>query len=391
MDIENNASLDPTQNFPAEVIEMIFNHFRGKELLKRSTVSWFWNNYIGKSKKCMAKLELRIGSDTYNKFNEAAKKSLVISRSHQNIRISEATKLYNYILDILSSKKDWKSLTIIDTEFVSTSSFMKFLKTIEETVETLKLYRVTIKQHEETNIYFEFKKLKSLTISGCTDVIFVDVFYKCPALNILEIYNPPTTIKTPLNIVNMLKCHEGVKTFKTDGKWFNFIFALNVNDQVSELPFKLIELSISGCGILIKTIDDIFLNFLKAQQFLETLYLGDCLGCDIKVLKAALELRALKTLNLFFLPIDIPFDIINLPKNESIEHLDILTINIDNKDKMKFILKSVPNVKNLRLRTMDEETARFMAANLKSLQKILSVYIKGEKLVREILANVNII
>lgn len=387
-----SASLNPTEHFPNEVVEMIFNHFRGKELLKNSTVNWFWNDHIGASKKCTKKMELRIGSDRYSNFDDKERNALVISRMHQNIRVSQATDMYDYVFDIMSSLSEWNSVTIVDTEFASTSSFIKILETFEGTVETLKLYRVLIKEHEEIERILEFKELKSLTISGCSEFIFTDIFLQCPALKSLEIFNPENTIKNPSKIHEMLKCHEGITNFNIDGKWFNFIFGLDNYEDFPEFPFQLKELSIYGSGLLIKMFDDIFINFLESQPAIKTLYLGDCLGCEVQVIIAALKLKTLKTLSLLFLPNSSRFrHIIDIPRSESIESLDMLTVDIDDKDEMRFILKSVPNVKNLRLRTMDEETARFMAENLKSLQKILSVHIKDEKIVREVLPNVKII
>ena len=381
--------MDLFQTFPEEIIHQVFQHFNGKDLLRISTVSFSWNDFIGKSKRFAGKLELRIGSDRYNKFTEHDKKLLVLSREYQHVRISEATGMVEYVLDIFSSLNCWKSVTIVETEFESICDFIKFLRAINQTVEILKLYRVTIKNPDELEEAFIFSNLKSLTISSCDELIFTKVFLQCPKLESLEIYNPGKNISNPSSIIDLLKCHKNITKFQTDGKWFNFIFKY---ENMQNFSFNLKELSVYGSGLLIETIDDNFINFLYSQSTtLESLYLGDCLGCDLAVLQAALDLKALKNLNIFFLPVGLRFAFIDNPKSESIENLDILTVDIDNKDKMKFILKSVPNVKNLRLRTMDEETARFMAENMKSLRKILSVYIKDEKVVRKILPNVKII
>lgn len=392
MDINSSSvSLDPIQNFPTEIVEMIFNHFRGKELLQNSTVNWFWNDHIGTSKRCMKKLKLWIGSDRYKNFTKHDKESLVISRAHQNIRISEASDMIDYIYDILSSQSDWKSVTIVDTEFESTASFMDLLKIFVGTVETLGLYRVTVKVQEETKASFEFKELKNLTICKCDEFIFMDIFLQCPALTTLQIYSPKKTFNNPCKIIKLLKRHEGIKKFQTDGTWFNFIFSANNENEVPEISFKLEKLSIFGSGLLINRIDEVFLKFLRSQLSLTSLHLGDCLGCNVNVLETTLELKSLANLSLFFLPIGLEYELVDLPKSASIESLDMLTIDIDNKEKMKFILKSVPRVKNLRLKLMDEETARFMAAKLKCLEKILTVYLKDAEVVRELLPSVRII
>jgi hypothetical protein len=383
--------MDPLQTFPEEILPLIFNHFRGKDLLKISTVNFYWNEYIGKTKKCMEKIELRIGSDRYNKFTEDDRKSLIVNRDYQNIRVSEATEMFDYVLGIIASLKNWKSVTIFETDLPSMLDFKKMLEIFKKTVENLKLYKVLVMEDGEFGETFDFRELKSLTISGCDDFMFTKVFLDCPSLRTLQLYNPRDT-PNPSSIINIIKRHSNIKKFQIDGNWFNYIFSQSNREIIPNLPLQLQELSVYGSGLLVKRIDEVFINFLISQSTtLESLYLGDCLGCELTVIQAALQLRALKNLNMFFLPIGLRFDTIDNPKSDSIENLDILTIDIDNKDKMKFILKSVPNVKNLRLRTMDEETAKFMAKNLKSLQKILSVYMKDEKVVREILPNVRII
>lgn len=382
--------MDPLQIFPEEVVSLIFQQFRGSELLRISTVNFYWNEFIGKTKECMRKIELRIGSDRYSKFTENDRKTLVVNRDYQHIRVSEATEMFDYVFGILSSRC-WKTVTIFETDLPSTSDFKKTLELFNLTVENLKLYKVKIINCEDFGETFAFRKLKSLTVSGCDEFMLTKVFLDCPSLRTLQIYSPRDA-SCPSSIVNFLHRHSSIKTLRLDGKWFNFIFSQSNSEIIPTLPLQLHELSIYGSGLLIRKIDQVFINFLLSQSAtLESLYLGDCLGCDLPVIQTALKLKALKNLNMFFLPIGLRFDTIDNPKSESIESLDILTIDIDNKDKMKFILKSVPNVKNLRLRTMDEENAKFMAENLKSLQRVLSVYLKDEQVVREILPNVKIV
>lgn len=55
--------MESEANFPAECLEDVFSHLKGKDLLECTLVCPEWNSFIGSTKKCMEKICLNCGSN----------------------------------------------------------------------------------------------------------------------------------------------------------------------------------------------------------------------------------------------------------------------------------------------------------------------------------------
>lgn len=357
--------MDPTNYLPAEVNEKIFGHLSGRELLSAALVSSVWNLQIGSSIHCMKKLKLGMRSD-WMEFSEDEKNILLCGRRYQNVLISEATGLVSFVYEVMQMSRQWKSVEIFCLEFPTTSDCVKFFKLFEASVENLVLQQVTIKEPEDVVVDFNFAKLKTLRMKQ-SDKIFMSMFNRCSSLETLNLAYVPSDRS---EVMEMLSCHQNLKNLIVSSELYNIIFSADVK----QLPTHLEELTVNSNGLFVDVSAtwNHFFSYLETQtSSLKKLNFDNWLG--VEVMKLAFRMEALKEFRMFHLPA-LDWSAMSLPASKSIETLDIVTVDIHNKLRIEAILKAVPTVKHLRLRSMNLETAEFIAVNLKLLQSIELVH-----------------
>lgn len=148
--------MQPKITFPTECLEDIFQHLRGRVLLKCSLVCPEWNEFIGTTRSCMEKICFRIlGGDLM----EFAERILINSdRKYACLKIKA-----NYREDVrrllLAKNRKW-----IDVKsrlnFETSIDFLSFLQIIEPSVQKLtfydspKLIRIKRASRESFNLQF---------------------------------------------------------------------------------------------------------------------------------------------------------------------------------------------------------------------------------------------
>lgn len=353
--------MNPTKYLPTEVNEKIFAHLSGRELLNAALVSSAWNFQIGSSLHCMKKLKLGLRSDWMD-FSEDEKRVLLCGRRYQNVLISEATGLVSFVYEVMQMSKQWKSVEIFCLEFPTTSDCVKFFKLFEASVENLVLQKVTIREVEDVVVDFNFSKLKVLRMRQC-DKIFMTMLSRCSSLETLNLAYLPSNRS---EIMEMLSCHQNLKNLIISSELYNIIFSAGVE----QLPKLLKELTVNSNGLYVDVSAtwNHFFSYLETQSSsLKRLNFENWLGEE--VMKLAFRMESLKELRMFHLKA-LGWSAMSLPVSKSIKSLDIITTDINNKLRIETILKAVPHVKHLRLRSMNLETAKFIAVNLKHLRSI---------------------
>lgn len=358
--------MDPIE-LPVEVSEMIFLHLKGTELLEASFVSRDWYNFIGSSSVCMKKLTLALRGD-WRDFTED-KKLLMNGREYQNALISYGSEVLNFIYDVVKSRKKMKTLRICNTRFPTTSDFFELLENFEQ-IEHIDLTAVKIEIHEELPIDNKFKQLKSLKIFLCEDKVGASILKNCSEVETLIWEVSVGSCESSNSIVDSLKCQLNLKKLSVCPKVFNCIPAV----KIKELPFKLQDISVIQFSYFggNYSIEDQLLQLLQIQSNnIKRLCMGDWFG--LNVMKFALSMKNLKEVKLSYIP-TLGWNEIDLPSSASISFMDIVTTCTRNEIKIKAILMAVPNVKKLRLRSIDENLASFISQNLKQLRKICLVH-----------------
>jgi F-box domain len=148
-------SIDPTLRFPIEIVEEIFHHMSGFELIKCTFVSKSCNAIIGSSPRIMDKVVIFIGNRSTNQIYCFNKRTNFVvtdvegsTRRYQNIHICAATELLDFLFNFVKGKS-WKHVKFHDTEFLSTSNLSKFVEIFEKTVTELDLCYISYKTTDE--------------------------------------------------------------------------------------------------------------------------------------------------------------------------------------------------------------------------------------------------
>lgn len=363
--------MDPIKKFPVEVAEMIFGHLSGSELKTCTLVATGWNELIGSSARTMRKLKLMTDR---MEFTEDPKEFLGTTRNYRSIHISDCTE----VIDYMSTQKRWSSVEIHNTVFDSTSDLFAFLEIIASTVEYLVMTSITIAAvHDKRKMNLQFKKLKSLKISYNDKRVGLELFDASPLLKSLTIIE--CNSEWSLDVVGFLKQHEMLKSLKLSPEWFNRIF----NTKVVDFPFNLEEIVIcnSRSATRKRSAEMNFASFLQMQaKSIKQLDFDGWFGFCFMTLPYRLTLKEIR---LSQFP---GCNLLALPKNESIESMDIAMIDGKDTTRIKILLAAVPNLKHIRMRQVDDEVAEFIAANMKHLLKINVVH-RSES-ARKILPNV---
>lgn len=358
--------MDPVKVFSLEVVEMIFVFLSGKELLEISLVSQDWNDAIRSSSECMGKLFLSFRGDSMS-FTDLDKEILMNSK-YSDIMITDGHEIFPFLYDVMNANINWKSVKIYCTEFETTSDFINLVKSFESTAEHVVLHQVKILNPDDAEIVFNMKKLKSLTLTYTDTKISLSVLHNCLNLESLTLGNSEDT-GTESIVAKVRQCKK-LKNLYTGSQWFNSLFEIK-----TVLDFQLEDLSVINRMENLSygnAIENQFVKFLETQMnSMKKLHLGGIFS--INVVMTAMRMTNLEEL------IACQLSIYNwfyneFPANSSIQILDIAATEVCCNRIILSFIKSVPNLKYIRLRSIDYEVAKILAENMKHLVKVCLVH-----------------
>ena len=374
--------MDPITSFLIEVIEMIFDFLAPAEILNCTLVSHGWNDTIRSSTKCMGNFVLGLRGDWID--DEQDNTFQTSGGKYSNVIISEGTEIFDFIYEVMSTNNNWKSVKIVGMKFKSMSDCLKLFKTFESSVETLTICSLTIQTFDEDSKDIFMKNLKNLEISYCSTEISVSVI-KNPQLTSLTLGNTDEGRWT--EVARYLTSFRNLKVFNISSEWFDFLFGY----ELQNLNFELEVLSVINCSEgkneVSKKIEQNFVKFLEKQ--VKTLQKLSLLGIfSFEVIAKAFQLEKLQILTASSLG-NQNWSTLEYPKSLSIQKLDIASDYISSTVVFLSIIKSIPNIKILRMRSIDVEIATVLSENLKYLEKVILVHRGPKKAVTKILQNVD--
>lgn len=367
--IKFDENVDPLEYFSRflDIPEMILNHLSGEDLIKISEVNPSYYNFIASSKDLMKKIKIVFHEDRRldSKDSDLLSNS---SRLYQNIEIQRCSNaerfkienrefelfITNLELDFFLKKtREWKNISffVSNTSFRTKLDLWKLLSSIESSVESISIINFSgttfsFDEDDSSNIEafeaLKFPKLKELKM-------YLDNYSELSA-TFVTFLSSSVSIKTlelegwfvQKNILRkMLKNLDKVTSLKLGSNqvtqifgsqsWKRFQFKLKSLTMISPLSYSLRETIIARS----------FLKFLKSQSdYLEELTIKLCY--DKKIFNAIMKLPKLKSLcfDEFWglseneIPNAVSTSITELSFNCSVKDVD-----------MKFLLKSMPNVK----------------------------------------------
>lgn len=360
---------DPFQILHIDVWENILTHLNVKEVKEFSLVSSDWKSMIATSPACNKRISLFIDNteNEWTKMTDEERETIVSSRGYNFVTILEASELSDSLPKLMSLQRAWKVVNIAGTEFSSTSKFIEFIRAIQNTVEKLTMSDVTIKENEQVEIVFKFPKLKTLHIVSSDDIAY---HCDCPAVKSLEIIDARSTKKgTITKMLMTMKSLKKLRFQRSWGQWFDVFF----EDEFDvDFPFQLENLAIfSSTEEIDNPIDEPFKKFLKAQtNSITKLEFSDRLQTNREIWRLIFQIKSLRTLITMYPPRDLDNELY-LPKNHSLETLDLKHAVFHNKDQMLDILKASPNIKKLRVQGMNVEIGHFIQTKLLKLQFVI--------------------
>ncbi|KAG5684722.1 hypothetical protein PVAND_013936 [Polypedilum vanderplanki] len=353
---------------PFEINELIFHHLSGTKLIEITSVSKEWNKFIGESKYLMKNVKINVNVDLkrISNLKEALEKS---TRKYQHIEINSklgTEVMIPKIFEIFKSKS--YNVKTLNIDFFGLSGFKNligFIELFNETVEEMYLDIITTKKqleelHNENEIfdYKEFPKLKILRVMNFGfDTDFYNFFTKCKNLVEFRIQSFSSGERNPNSIVEILHQNKNLKIFQISLDIFQEILE---NEEITlKFPFKLhtFESSISA------NYQNIFTSQFDSIQNLKISFIY----CE-ENLKTIFKLPNLKKLYLLNLEgLYIKKNQLNV--SESLEKLSIADFFLK-PTTLNSIIRSSPNIKDLFIYTMNQETMKLVSRKMKQLESL---------------------
>lgn len=366
--------MDPSF-LPALCFEHIMSFLTGKEMLNIMTVSQNWYHAISSSSRLMSKVQIEIRGDwliccELKQLTEMANTS---DRAYSNALVSCSESLMPTIIDIFDHPmRNWKSVEFFDVHFESSDELKELFSCFESTVKNLKLFQVTVKGNV-TLEFKNFKKLEKLKICYSDSIIYKRVLQSASNLKFLELGAVDCITETAIDAVKNL---EHLKVLHMSREWTSKFMA----NEVTDIKFKLKEFSIQRGDEEINK--ENFIKFLKTQTDMKKLSLIEWF--DFKILDTIFQMK-LKELLMWDVPED-GWKLNFVSKSESIEILNITMVYVEPyENNVQEFLSRVPNVKYLKLRSINEELATFISSSMPKLQKIALIHKEISEDIRQIL------
>ncbi|KAG5677474.1 hypothetical protein PVAND_007232 [Polypedilum vanderplanki] len=362
--------MDPAEILPTHIFENILSYFNTKEIKNMVSVNKLWYQVITSSCIWDKNIVFAVRNDwicdeeDVNYLIQCGKK-----RNFHSILLSDCTDMYDLVLDVITTKKRCyiTNVSIFDMKFESIEKFEIFMKSFETTIKKLVFHRVEIKNVNDSKIIeFNMENLQNLKISHCSPKIYLSFLQKAPKLTSLTC---DFGIEFNNELRKILKNASNLKKLSINTQ----LLCALVDETFTETKFQLKELNVNFSEFKISSeILQYIENFLESQLDLEKIYLSDWLSFSI--LNFVLSMKKLKELSLSSLPL-FTWEFVNFTCNNSIEIFDIKTFQYDDFcDDVRKLLAAVPNVKHLKLRSLNNEIADFIAQNLKEIKSISLIH-----------------
>lgn len=378
--------MDPAIILNPYILEEILKHVSKKDLNNFVTVSKAWYSAITSSSVLMKRFFLSVRGDWMNKEEFEDVVSCSKNRKFQNIIFSDGDEFFHDVYEriLFQSENNWQKVEIYGLTLQTSDEFIKLIKTFESNVKTLVLSNIKITQPAEETLVFDFKNLKDLKLSFCSIEVTRGILkstHSAKKLISLELEHAPEYCD---NVIDYLKNMPSLKKLQMRGEWFTKFLR---NCQSNEMPFQLEEFTIACIDYAMpKEVIDNFLKFLENQHRLKKINLSEWFG--VQVLFCLYKMPTLRHLSIFISPF-FRWNIEHLNKKNEIETLDVRTLDVtDELFNLLMLLSSAPNLKTLRIRSINEPLAYFIKQCLTKLESISLVHTEVKQTVKEILPHI---
>lgn len=363
---------DIIEAFPHEICRNIFQNLSSKDLLSASLVSSEWYNFIARTAACMQKIKLSFSHRTAPALTPEVKQILMNSiRKYESIEFMYHSDVFRDVKDILEVPgRNWKSLSICRINFPTTSDCITLLAAVEATVEELRMDKVYVdsvcNDFEQTKM--TFPKLKVLEAKYIQTLIYCQAFASCSSLQEFHITSGDQSVTSIAAIHNMFQCNKGLKKLSIVTNVFTQYFSEDISKKIG---FQLTEFEARDIYNLGDDHKSHFKQFLRTQiMSLETLQIGDWMGIEIvQMIFHMPKLKKFVFKGLHSVEETLDWKEVKFHRNTTITDLYLSEVK-SRQDILEAFVSATPNVKQLKLYSMNDENLAYISKALPDLESL---------------------
>lgn len=380
----DSITFDPLAILPIEIFEKIYKELSGSDLLTAIQLNSAWYDYIVNDQKTVnEKIKLKFKCNEYHAINPAALKALIESgRQFDHLELECCIYCLDKIYALLGSQ-EFKVVKMKRTSFVAFEQAAVFFSLIQNSVESIDMSEVQIKQEMPgtNNPALTFPKLKSLHVHNIQFLICQNIFCNVTTLEELSFTCQNQKVVQFHSIINLLKNNKNLKSLEISGSIFRQLFNHNMTAMVD---LRLEKVSVKNFNNNCDVLSDMarpysrFARLLKqSSETLKEVTIDKCMGKV--VLKTILELPKLEkfTHEGAVDPFEEDFWInFTLETNQSITELNLPS---NNTDVFKIAIKALPSLKLLKCDRENQEISEFLDEHCKKMSALKIEDIKEDR------------
>lgn len=359
--------------FPLDINDLIFQHMTSTEILMFSEVSTDFYEFIADSSTCMKRIKLKL---VKNEFSDD-EKAFLSRRRYQNLEVAKFSQSMKVAEELIKcSISSFKTIRIKYFDFETFLDALKFFEVIEKSIVELCMDQVYIKsiirQYNCKPQTLQFSRLKVLETRCCQGLLFDEVFANCTSLETFIVKSGSTISTSAFEALKkILKSNKGLKILGIHFNVFNSLFSENVSEFSL---FKLSEFHANDLYRVSRSFSEVRKNlrrFIWSQiSTLKVLSIGDWMGFE--AFELFFNIPNLKKLTMKgFHHSERFIDWMNVEINQQpkIENLEFHDMS-NNFNILKLVIKAVPNLKHLKLHSLDQNSLEFISQNAKALKSL---------------------
>lgn len=295
-------------------------------------------------------------------------------RRYENLEVAQYESLIRSASEILAVPgRKWKQINIRSIDFETMDDVIEFLSIIEPTLQELTMDGVYINSNFRRLplVPLHFPHLKVLETKCCYALLYHEAFVNCKNLTTFVMKSGSSISQSAFEAIKAIMTTN--VRLKKLGIHFN-VFNLIFNEDIAEpVGFKLEEFHADHLYRVpgVSNVESNFRRFLVTQMAtLQVLTVGDWMGLD--VLKTIFHMKQLKNLTvkgIHLAEASIEWEDVELQKNDSI--IDLNISDMSNRLRiLKMIIRATPNLKSLKLYSMDQKAMELVGLDCKSLTSL---------------------
>lgn len=346
--------------------ELIFQHFGFNDVVELSLVSRSWCSSIGRSKKCMEKVQINVGKDKTNEDGLRESK-----RNYTNLKLhSISESIIEYLVEL-----KWVRLNLLIGS-ITDKDFLRLLNIFAPTIVEIELYleNVIATENCENLPVLNFPCLETVTFRWTPTRVFEPFFG--------ESNNKLKNVEIELK---QSGAHEVVKTFLCRNKSIKNLSMRLCHEDLLEFfaedfankhELRLDILSFYWRNTLFverKTIANLEKFFLTQKDCIEKLVFECTFNCKRVLELIVNEMKSLKHLTLVDLdPVLIQEGVeCNFKPNISIKQIDVCVNWFIAERMFDQLILAAPNLEVLYIFELTLDAMKFLAENMKSLKHLI--------------------